>query len=56
MRSIPLNSSAGEVLDQLGTGGNSEHLFINVQTKARLTAANKVWGTGDKVPTAAFQA
>lgn len=44
MRPIPLNSSAIEVLDQLGTEGNSEHLFINLQTRARLTAVNKVWG------------
>lgn len=42
VRSIPLNSSAIEVLDLLGTEGKSEHLFINLQTKARLTAVNKV--------------
>ena len=44
VRSIPLNSSAIEVLDQLGTEGKSDHLFINLQTKERLTAINKVWG------------
>ena len=44
VRSIPLNSSAIEVLDQLGTEGKSDHLFINLQTKVRLTAVNKVWG------------
>ena len=44
VRSIPLNSSAIEVLDLLGTEGKSEHLFINLQTKERLTAVNKVWG------------
>lgn len=31
-------------MDRLGTEGNSEHLFINVQTKERLTVVNKVWG------------
>ena len=44
VRSIPLNTSAMEVLDQLGTEGKSEHLFINLQTTERLTAVNKVWG------------
>lgn len=29
IRSIPLNPSALEVLDLLGTEGKSEHLFIN---------------------------
>lgn len=44
LRSIPLNDHALEVLDRLGTEGNSEHLFINLQTKERLTVVNKVWG------------
>lgn len=44
VRSIPLNDSAIEVLDRLGTEGKSDHLFINLQTKERLTAVNKVWG------------
>lgn len=44
VRSIPLNSSAIEVLDRLGTEGKSGHLFINLQTNERLTAVNKVWG------------
>lgn len=44
VRSIPLNSSAIEVLDLLGTEGKSDYLFINLQTKERLTAVNKVWG------------
>jgi integrase len=44
VRSIPLNDSAIEVLDRLGTDGKFDHLFINLQTKERLTAVNKVWG------------
>lgn len=44
VRSIPLNESAIHVLDQLGTEGQSDHLFINLHTKERLTAVNKVWG------------
>jgi site-specific recombinase XerD len=43
VRSIPLNDHALEVLDRLGTEGKSEHLFINLKTKERLTAVNKVW-------------
>lgn len=43
VRSIPLNDSAIEVLDRLGTEGKFDHLFINLQTKERLTAVNKVW-------------
>lgn len=44
VRSIPLNDSAIEVLDRLGTEGKFDHLFINLQTEERLTAVNKVWG------------
>lgn len=44
VRAIPLNDHAIEVLDRLGTEGKSAHLFINLQTGARLTAVNKVWG------------
>lgn len=44
VRSIPLNDSAIEVLDRLDTEGKFDHLFINLQTKERLTAVNKVWG------------
>jgi integrase len=43
VRAIPLSDHALEVLDRLGTEGNSKHLFINLQTKERLTAVNKVW-------------
>jgi integrase len=39
-----LNESAIQVLDQMGTEGKSDHLFINLQTNARLTAVSVVWG------------
>jgi hypothetical protein len=42
--SIPLNVSAIEVLDRLGTEGKVDRPFINLQTRERLTAVNKVWG------------
>lgn len=41
---IPLNDTAIEVLDRLGTEGKFDSLFINLQTKEPLTAVNKVWG------------
>lgn len=44
IRSIPLNDRAIEVLDGVGTEGKFDYLFINLQTKERLTAVNKVWG------------
>lgn len=44
VRSIPLNENAIQALDQLGTEGKSDHVFINLQTRKRLTAVNKVWG------------
>lgn len=44
VRMIPLNDTAIEVLDRLGTEGKFDSLFINLQTKERLTAVNKVWG------------
>lgn len=44
VRSIPLNDSAIEVLDKLGTDGEFDNLFINLQSKEPLTAVNKVWG------------
>ena len=43
IRAIPLNASALEVLDLLGTEGKSEHLFINLQTGEQLTSVNRVW-------------
>lgn len=33
-----------DVLNRFGTEGEFERLFINLQTKQRLTAVNKVWG------------
>ncbi|MBY0239657.1 MAG: tyrosine-type recombinase/integrase [Burkholderiaceae bacterium] len=44
IRAIPLNDSAIEVLDGVGTEGKFGYLFINLQTKERLTGVNKVWG------------
>lgn len=43
MKSIPLNDSAMEILDQLQTEGIYEHLFINLQTYTPLTSINRVW-------------
>lgn len=43
VRSIPLNDSALEVLDQLDTEGKYEHLFINKQTEKPYTTIMKVW-------------
>lgn len=44
IRSIPLNDSALEVLNQLETEGKFEHLFINRRTNTPLTSVNRVWG------------
>lgn len=43
VRSIPLNDSALEVLDQLDTEGKYEHLFINKKTAEPYTTIMKVW-------------
>jgi len=43
IRSVPLNDSALEVLDQLGTEGKHEYLFVNPRRRARLTTVSKVW-------------
>jgi len=43
-RAIPLNDSAIDVLDQIGTEGKHESLFINLQTGDPLTSVNRVWG------------
>jgi integrase len=43
VRSIPLNDSALEVLSQLDTEGQYEHLFINKQTEKPYTTIMKVW-------------
>jgi site-specific recombinase XerD len=44
IRSIPLNASAIDVLNQLGSEGNNEYLFVSRQTNERLTSINRVWG------------
>lgn len=42
-RSVPLNDSAIEVLNQLDTKGDFEHLFINKRTKKPYVSVHKVW-------------
>jgi site-specific recombinase XerD len=44
IRSIPLNESAIDVLNQLGSEGKNEYLFVSRQTNERLTSVNRVWG------------
>lgn len=41
--SKPLNDSAIDVLNELGTEGKFEHLFISSKTGERLSAIHKVW-------------
>lgn len=43
VRSVPLNDSALEVLEQLDTEGKYEHLFINKKTGEPYTTIMKVW-------------
>ena len=43
VRSVPLNDSALNVLEQLGTEGNSPHLFVSKKTGAKLGWVHKVW-------------
>lgn len=43
VRSVPLNDSALEVLEQLDTEGKYEHLFINKKTEEPYTTIMKVW-------------
>ena len=43
MRSVPLNDSAIDVLDQLDTAGKYEHLFINRKTCKAYTTIYKTW-------------
>lgn len=40
---IPLNDSALEIIDQLDTKGEFEHLFVNRQTGKPYTTIMKVW-------------
>ena len=43
IRAVPLNPSAMEVLDKLGTEGNHRHLFVSSTTGERMTTIHKVW-------------
>ncbi|CAE6505986.1 Site-specific recombinase XerD [Nitrosomonas nitrosa] len=43
LRSVPLNETAMEVLNQLDTRGKYEYLFINRQTGKPYTTITKVW-------------
>jgi integrase len=43
VRSVPLNDSAIDVLNQLSTKDSFEHLFINMQTGEPYTTIHKVW-------------
>lgn len=43
MRSVPLNDSALEVLEQVGTEGKYDHVFINLETEKPYTTIAKVW-------------
>lgn len=43
MRSVPLNDSALHVIDQLGTEGKFDHLFINLKTGKPYANIHKVW-------------
>lgn len=43
IRTVPLNSSAIELLESLGTRGKHEYLFVSEITKKPITAVHKVW-------------
>lgn len=43
VRSVPLNETALAILEQLGTEGKHEHLFINAQTNKPITSIQRVW-------------
>jgi len=43
IRSVPLNSSAIEVLDRLDTEGKFDWLFVNARTGKPMTTIHKVW-------------
>lgn len=45
MRPVPLNDTAFEVLNQLETEGNYEHLFINKKTEKPYVSIAKIWNT-----------
>jgi integrase len=40
---VPLNESALDVLDQLGTEGKFDHLFVSDKTGAKLAFVHKSW-------------
>jgi integrase len=44
IRSVPLNDSAIDVLSQLDTQAQFDHVFINQQTGLPYTTISKVWG------------
>lgn len=43
IRSVPLNNSAIKILQQLGTEGKSEYLFVSSTTGKRMKYIHKVW-------------
>ena len=43
IRSVPLNDSALAVLQEVGTQGKFEHVFVNAKTGKRYVAVRKVW-------------
>lgn len=43
VRSVPLNDSALSVLDELGSEGEHEHLFVNMKSGEAYTAVHKTW-------------
>jgi integrase len=44
IRTVPLNSSALEVLSQVGTEGRNDHVFVNAETGKGYVSIAKVWG------------
>ena len=44
IRVPPLNASALELLERVGTEGQFEHIFVNRKTGQRYTTIHKVWG------------
>ena len=54
VRSVPLNDSALEVLNQLDTEGTFEYLFVNKKTKKPYTRIHKAWHRIRKVAEVPF--
>jgi integrase len=44
VRSVPLNDSALDILNQLGTEGKFDSVFVNLRTEEAYTTIHKVWG------------